>query len=65
MILHQEIDSYLLGPCEQFLDTAETFVLFFYAFFDQVIKFCQQNITLFFQMLFTNECITEKKRCSF
>lgn len=67
MILHQEINSYLLGPCEQFLDTAETFVrlfffFFFYALLDQVITFCRplcrhcesQHILLFFQMLFSN-----------
>lgn len=47
-ILHQEIDSYLLRPCEQFLDAAKTFVcLFFpYAFFDQVIKICQPPLQL-------------------
>lgn len=29
MILHQEINSYLLGPCEQCLDIGETFTFFF------------------------------------
>lgn len=40
MILHQEINSYLLGPCEQCLDIGETFTFFFFAFFDPVIKSC-------------------------
>lgn len=29
MLLHQEINSHLLGPCEQFIDAAETFVCLF------------------------------------
>lgn len=33
--------SYLLGSCEQFLDIAETFILFLYAFFDPVTISCQ------------------------
>lgn len=32
MIFHQEISSYLLGPCEQFLEITKTFI-FFLCFF--------------------------------